>query len=291
MKLATIQTNTLRPSLTRVALITGFSLAISAKATIPTSDLPNFDGLPNFAQLGNQITEHNATVNGNVGVSSGGLLDLDNPGTINGNVFVSSGATFDQVGTVNGSVFTGQDLSTDQSAVFSASAGLGALPAVQTVSGDQTSSLSYNVPVGQVEVVDLNGGLDLKHTDDITLTGGGDLVLNISGSFTLQDSASILGNPANIFINYLGTSAVTSDENNLVDGQIFFPNAEAELKSTFFGAIYSGDQNVELLANGTLNAVALPEPGSTILISTALTALLLARNRLCRPKHLLRKKN
>src|SRR6516162_9776206 len=146
MKFPKIQTNTLCLPLTRVALITAFSLSISAKATIPSSDLPSFDGLPNFAQLGNQITEHNATVNGNVGVSSGGLLDLDNPGTINGNVFVSSGATFDQVGTVNGSVFTGQDLSTQQSTVFSASAGLDALHAVQSVSGDQTSSLSYNVP-------------------------------------------------------------------------------------------------------------------------------------------------
>src|SRR5215469_10759790 len=276
MKHPIFQTNALRLPLMPMALITGFCLAMSAKATIPVTDLPNFDGLPNFAQLGNQITEHNATVNGNVGVSSGGTLDLDNPGTINGNVFVANGATFDQVGTVNGSVFTSQDLSSDQSTVFSASAGLGALPAVQTVSGDQTSSLSYNVPAGQVEVVDLNGGLDLKHTDDITLTGGGDLVLNISGSFTLQDSASILGNPADIFINYLGTSAVTSDENNLVDGQIFFPNASADLKSTFFGGIYSGDQNVELLANGTLNAVPLPEPGSMVLISTALASLLLA---------------
>jgi hypothetical protein len=281
MKLSIIQTNTPRLSLMRMALITGFSLAISVKATIPASDLPSFDGLPAFAQLGNQITEHNATVNGNVGISASGTLDLDNPGTINGNVSVANGATFDQVGTVNGSVFTGQDLSTEQSTVFSASAGLDALPAVQTVSGDQTSPLSYNVPAGEVEVVDLNGGLDLKHSDDITLTGGGDLVLNISGSFTLQGSASILGDPANIFINYLGTSPVTSDENNLVDGQIFLPNAGADLKSTFFGAIYSGDQNVELLANGTLNAVPLPEPGSIALAAIGGISTIILRHRRC----------
>src|SRR5215469_18533770 len=111
MKLPINQSNALRLLSIRMALITGFSVAISAKATVPATDLPNFDGLPNFAQLGNNITEHNATVNGNVGVSSGGLLDLDNPGTINGNVFQATGATFNETGHLNGSLFTGQDLS------------------------------------------------------------------------------------------------------------------------------------------------------------------------------------
>ena len=279
MKLPAIQTNVPRQTWMRLALISVFSLAISAKATIPAADLPNFDNLANFAQLGNQITEHNATVNGNVGVSSGGLLDLDNPGTINGNVFQATGATVDLAGDLNGSLFTGQNLTTDQATVFSASAGLNALPAVQDISADQTSPLSFDVPAGQVEVVDLNGGLDLKHSDDITLTGGGDLVLNISGSFTLQDQASILGGASNIFINYLGTAAVTSDENNIVDGQIFIPNAEADLKSTFFGAIYSGDQNVELLANGTLNAEPLPEPGTIALAALGGLSMIVLRHR------------
>jgi hypothetical protein len=270
-----------RTSIIRIAVIAGSALAISSKATVPVSDLPSFDNLPNFAQLGNSIDVHNATVNGNVGVSSDGTLDLDTPGTINGNVFEATGATFDQAGNLNGSLFTGQNLSTEQSSVFSDSSDLGALPAVQSVAADQTTPLAFVVPAGQVEVVDLNGGLDLKHSDDITLTGGGDLVLNISGTFTLQDAASILGDPSNIFINYLGTTAVTTKENNVVDGQIFLPSAEADLDSTFFGAIYSGDQNVELMANATLNGVPLPEPGAMAMMSAGfIPFILLARRRL-----------
>lgn len=275
MKSPTIKSITV--PLLRIALIAGSCLAISSKAEVPQSDLPNFDGLGNFAQLGNSITVHNATVNGNEGISSGGAFDLDTPGTVNGNLYQATGATATLAGTLNGSLFPNQNLSTDQSTVFSASVNLATLIPDETITGDQTSPLSFDVPAGEVEVIDLNGGLNLKHSDDITLTGGGDLVLNIMGSFTLQDAASIVGSPSDIFVNYEGTSAVTTDENDLVDGQLFFPDAEADLKSTFFGGIYSGDPNVELLANATLNAVPLPEPGSVVLVSAALASLLFWR--------------
>lgn len=279
MKHPIIQIDTMRA----ITLAAGFFLTISAKATDPISDLPNFDGLSSFAELGNSIDVHNATVNGNEGVSSGGVLDLDTPGTINGNLFAASGASVTVDGNLNGSFIPGQNLSTEQNTAFSDSSALAGLTPDDVISGDQTTPLSYDVPAGQVQVVNLNGGLDLKHSDDITLTGAGDLVLNISGTFTLQDAASIVGNPANIFINYLGTSEVTTKENNVVDGQIFLPDASATLKSTFFGGIYSGDQNVELLANAVLNAEPVPEPGTMVLMSAGLASLLLAR-RLCNLK-------
>lgn len=52
-------------------------------------------------------------------------------------------------------------------------------------------------PACRVEVVHLNGGLNLNF-QIITFTGRGDLVLNIEGAFSLNGSANILGNPANI---------------------------------------------------------------------------------------------
>src|SRR5215469_3601185 len=100
MKPTMIQTNTVRA----ITLLAGLSLATSAKATVPVSDLPDFDNLPNFAQLGNQLQYANNTINGNVGVSDGGTLlrnSINN--TINGDLHVGNGATSTGGGTTTGS--------------------------------------------------------------------------------------------------------------------------------------------------------------------------------------------
>src|SRR5215469_11309545 len=148
MKHPTIRTNTVRI----LALACGLSLAMSAKATLPTSDLPNFDNLPNFGELGNQLNESQATINGNVGVTENGKLNLPALSTIQGNVDVANGATYNDLGHEDGSTFAGLDLTGDQNTVFSASEALDALTPDQIVSGNETSALSYNVPAGEVDV-------------------------------------------------------------------------------------------------------------------------------------------
>ena len=279
MRLQTIQTNTVR-----VIAIAGLSLAISSKATVPISDLPDFDNLDNFAQLGNQLNNGNDTINGNSGVSEGGLSTLASLSTINGNVYVGNGATFSNSGHVTGSTFTGQDLTTEQNTVFSASEGLDALTPDQIVSSLQTGSLSFNVPAGQVYVVDLNGGLSLNSAN-ITLTGTGLLVLNILGSFNLGGTASILGNASNIFINYLGSNTGNSSQHDVIDGQVFIPNASANLGGTWNGGIFSGNQTITMLNAATINAVPIPEPGTMALAATGGLSILLLRLRFCLLKH------
>lgn len=285
MKLHTNQTTRARfrrasNLLMRTALIAGFSVAISSKATVPTSDLPDFDNLPNFAQLGNDLNENDGDVYGNVGVSEGGTISIGAPSTINGDLYLATGATQSGPGAVTGTTFTGVSLSTEQSTVFTASADLANLTPDQVVSGDQTTGLSIDVAPGEVYVLNLNGGLDLNN-QNITLTGGGDLVLNIGNTFSLTGSASIDGPAQNIFVNYTGGNTVDTHVGDTVNGQVFIPNAPASLDGVWNGGVFSGNLEASLLSAGTINAVPVPEPGVMALISASLVAsLLLVRRRL-----------
>ena len=276
MKLSTIQTDTVRV----VALMAGLSLAISARATVPISDLPDFDNLPNFAQLGNNIVVDGGTVNGNLGVSAGGDLSRTAPATINGDLYLAPGVANSGSGRVTTSIFTGQNLSVDQAAVFSASAGLSGLTPDTVYSSSQTGPFTFNVPVGEVYVVNFNNGLDLNSGSTITLTGGGSLVLNIAHSLSFSGATSgIFGDPANVFINYTGTSAMDMSLAT-VNGQFFMPDAAATMTGGILnGGVFSGNSLVTLDGLQTINAMPVPEPGVMVLISAGLASLLLARHR------------
>jgi len=294
MKLPTVYKNTVRIwrardriciSLMGAALVAGFSLPMSSKATVPISSLPDFGNLTNFAELGNQLNESAVTINGNVGVSENGTLTLASPSTINGDVYVASGATFSRLGTVTGSIFTGQNLAAEQSTVFSASSALAALPADQTVTGNQATGLSIDVPTGLVYVLDLNGGLNLSD-QNITETGGGDLVINLASSaFNLKGTSSILGNPQNIFINYLGSGTVNSAVGDVVNGQVFIPGGAANLDGTWNGSIFGGNKTITMLADSTLNGVPIPEPSSIAMAAMGGISMIILRLRHGRLKH------
>lgn len=279
MKLPIFQTSALPIPLMWMALIAGFSLAMSAKATVPVSSLPDFDNLPNFGQLGNNLSSATASVNGNVGVSDGGSLSGPGFFTINGNFSVGNGASVIIPSTVTGTTLTGQNLSLEQSTVFSASAGLAALPPDQTISSLETGPLSFDVPAGQVRVVNLDGGLNLSGGNGITVTGGGGLVLNIGTGFTIAGGGSITGPASNIFINYLG-SATADLSTALIDGQIFIPGAATQLSAgAVNGGVFTGDSNINLSLGQVINAVPVPEPGAMALAAMGGLATILLRHR------------
>lgn len=285
MKLPIFRTNTPRLPLMRMALIAGFSLAISAKATVPDTDLPDFDNLPNFSLLGNQLNAIDTTINGNAGVSENGLLNLEAPSTINGDVSIGNGATLTGPGQITGNIFASQDLTTEQNTVFTASEVLDALPADLVISGNQTAALSFAPPAGEVEVVDLNGGLNLND-QNISMNGDGTLVLNVLGSFSLTGTASILGNAQNVFINYLGTSTMVTTGLPSIEGQVFIPNAAADLEGTVNGAVYSGDGTISFLSTSTLNGNPVPEPATIVLAAMSGLSTILLRHRFGRLKKL-----
>lgn len=263
----------------RLPLLACLSLAISTQATVPSSDLPNLDSSNNFVEFGNQQVDSLATINGNVGVSRGGMLDLTAPATINGDLYLDTPVTLNQMGVINGTTFNGQNLTTEQDTVISSSAALAALPADETISSNQTMGLSFDVPAGQVEVVDLNGGLNLNY-QNITLTGGGALVLNIEGSFSLNGSASIVGDPANIYVNYLDGSPITADVASTIDGMLFDADVDANLDGTVNGSINGGDGTITIDSGGTVNPV--PEPKELMFSGLGAFLVHLARRRFSR---------
>ena len=282
------QTNIARGLRASVPLFACLLLAMPAKATVPSSDLPDLGSLNTFAEVGNQLDVNQSTVNGDLGVFSGGKLTLTKSSKtkINGDIFAATNVTFIRMSAFNGIVFSNQDLSSEQSDVFSDSSTLAGLAPDVTLSKAQTKALSFDVSTGQVEVVDLNGGLSLNNKN-ITLTGGGDLVLNIKGSFSLNGTAGILGNPDDIFINFEGTRTIASRAHDTIDGLVFDPNAAASLGGTVDGGVFGGGKQITL-SGATLTQA--PEPGPTLLISTGLTSLLLARRRFRGPKNEFKKK-
>lgn len=266
----------------RIALIACLSPVISAKATLPSSALPNLGPFGNLAELENQ-TGMPDTMNGGLGVFTPWQLVFTTPTKteINGEFYTTDDAQSSKTVVVDGTVFSGPAIAFEQSQLSVDSSALAALTPDQTFGGDQTEAMNFDVGPGQVEVVDLNGGLNLDN-QKITLTGGGDLVLNIQGSFGLAGTAGILGDPDNIDINYEGDSPITTGTSATIDGLIFDPNAAANLDGTWSGGVYAGTKTITLMVETDPSPA--PEPGSMVLISTGLVSLLLAHRRLCSMK-------
>jgi hypothetical protein len=252
----------------RGALVVCLCQAFVTEA-VPSSALPDISLLSGYTEFGNAEMESLVTINGNVGVSSGGDLNLMAPSTINGNVYVSSGATFQHAGTVSGSVFTGQDLAANQSQVFSASTTLGGLAPNYTFATLSTLQ-NFSATAGNVTVVNV-GALNLNNVN-INFTGSGYLVINVTGSFSMGGTAGILAaDPTHVFVNYTGTSTLNTHVGDSVDGYLFVPNAAGNLDGTFFGGLYGGDGALTLLSGATLRSQSTSVPDAT---SSALLLLL-----------------
>jgi hypothetical protein len=254
MKRPTIQTSTPRvcraggltssfigPFIKSLPLFAFLSLAIAAKATLPSSDFPDLGSLGALTELGHPLVEIPDT---------------------------AANSSYTRLTVVYGTVFSDPALVSSPSQVLLASSALAALTPDQTITANQTAALSYDVNSGQVEVVDLNGGLNLNN-QNITLAGGGSLVLNIEGSFSLDGSAGIFGNPNNIYINFEGNSTLTTGVASTIDGLVLDPFAPAILTGNLNRGFYG------IFVPGTPAVV--PEPGPTVLISMGLMSLLLAR--------------
>ena len=264
----------------RPVLALVFFCAFNAKAA-STAALPDISLLRPYAEFGNQLDESIAAITGNVGVSAGGNLHVMETAIINGNVFVASGATFqnDRANNSNiaGTITTGQNLTATQNQVFSASSTLSTLSPDLTFS-TLDSNQNFSAPAGTALVVDvtnLNLNGNGANGANISFSGAGDLVLNVSGSFNLGGTTGILtSDPSHVFINYTGSSGLQTNVANIVDGNLFIPTANANLAGTFFGGLYTGTGLVTLTSGATLAAV--PE-GSTLWLVLLGLALVSAR--------------
>lgn len=228
-----------------------------ASATISSTDLPDISLLSSYTEFGNSEVESLVTVNGNVGVSQGGTLNLMGPSAIDGNVYVSTGATFDHVGTVTGTIYTGQNLTANQQEVFTASSAYTALGSgvnhPDFTFATLNSSQSFSAAAGQVTVVNV-GNLSLNNAN-INFSGAGYLVINVTGSFSLVGTAGILDtDPSHVFVNYTGTGSINTHVGDTIDGYVFDPKGSGSLDGTWFGGLYGGDGTITLLSGCKLTA-------------------------------------
>lgn len=267
--------NSVCVSLMRMALIAGFSLAISSKATVPITELPVFGDLGNFTLFGGSINLQNVTVTGDVGVANGGSINRMAPGAIKGNLYLGVGATqMATAGPVN-SIISNTNLFLQQDTVYSASLAMAGFMPDITYDTSPSSPVNISTTAGLITVVNLNAGLN----QPVTVTGGGVAVLNIlGGSVTLQGGVS--GNPANIFINYTGTGSVSwmAGGGPVINAQIFVPNGTASTSGgTLNGSIFGGLGTMAFTSATVINGVApVPEPGTTVLIMAGLVAFTLS---------------
>jgi hypothetical protein len=241
----------------------------TAKA-VPSSSLPDVSLITAYTEFGNQEAESLVTINGKVGVSSGGRLHVMAPSVINGDVAVASGATFqnDKADNTNihGSILMNQNLTATQNQVASASTAFSALSADQTFS-TLNSTQSFTAPAGTALVVDITN-LTLNNAN-INFSGPGYLVLNVSGSFSLNGSAAILdSDPTHVFDNYSGSSALQTKVGDTIDGYLLIPTANASLDGTFFGGLYAGTGTITLLSGAKVGS-AVPEPATASLLGLA----------------------
>jgi hypothetical protein len=229
-----------------------------ARALTPFDDTPYVTLIQNYTQFGANLDESlgslgSPTVQGNLGVSNNGKLHIAAPFNVYGNVYVGMGASYknDKAdgSNIHGSVFTNQNLTAAQNQIYSDSATFAAFAPDQTFTTLNTTQ-SFTAPAGFAYVVNITN-LNLNN-QNITFSGLGYLVLNISGSFSLTGTASILavsGTPNNhIFVNYTGTGTMTTHVGDEIDGRIFIPRGSANLDGTFKGHIYSGQGLVTLLS-------------------------------------------
>ena len=213
-----------------------------------------------YAQFGNSEDESLVTIHGNVGISAGGTLHVFSPSQIYGDVFVDTNATLtdDQANfsNIHGTIHRNQNLAATQNQVFTASAKWDTFTPDQSFSNlNSTQNFTNNV-AGTALVVDITN-LSLNNAN-ITFSGMGYLVLNVSGSFTLQGTAGILANggtsPSHIFINYTGTSTLTTKVGDTIDGYLLVTKASATLDGGFVGGIYSGKGKVTLMSGATVSS-------------------------------------
>lgn len=273
------------PFLATVFLLFGSNSVIAASY----ADLPDLSLLTPYATYGKIYSDSNVTIDGDVAISNNGKLTLQAPCTINGNLYLGVGATNEGPGTITGSRTTNVDFSAAQDQLFQASTTLKTLQADYT-KGDVTSGMTFAAQ-GPVTVIDMMS-LNLSKGEDILFSGSPTdyFILNISGKMALSGDATIGTSlyTSRVILNLYDTGSLgtVAKKGTVINATTLVPYATATFHSVN-GAIYSGNQNITLMSDATVNHLPyappvpspVPIPGIPILLGSGLAVVAMCRKK------------
>ena len=225
------------------------------------------------------------TTTGNVGISSGGNLQLNssngNPSVaIQGNVYLGNTATISHPEQVTGSVLTtnqGAKLTQANTDARNASRTFANLaPTLSVPGGAINGTTTINGGAG-VNVVSVSG-INLGNGQKLTLNGpaGSQFIINNSGGFSLQSGQIVLtgGLTANdVVLNNTGTGQLQTsgglNNESIINGIVLAPNASIGFAPGLInGELIAGGQSVHLVSGASANSpptTTVPEPASLML--------------------------
>lgn len=208
----------------------------------------NYAGLELNAAKTFTISSGNTIVTGNIGVAANGTLNFSGGGTVTGEVDAGSGA---KVTISGGSVADGGTVEPDAglaaiiSQAYSAATYYSGLSATQTF-GNIGASTTFTGS-GGLNVIDVNGNINLQGGSALTLTGGANdqFVINVDASsgvdLTLGGGSSIVlnGISANqVVFNLVGTGTQLNSNGNSLTNGVFLAASGDEVIS---GGVHDSD--------------------------------------------------
>ena len=194
---------------------------------------------------------------------------------INGNLSVKT-TTSAPPAQVSGAIFGGATgvLSLAWASAFNASVNFAGMAANQTLSGINGSTVINAIGSGQY-VVDVNGNVNLGIGQVLTINGNGaaDVIINISGALSLNSGAiNLTGGltSSHVLLNFTGNQSLQSTGNlSMINATVLAPSSNV--------AFATSGMNGELIAGGRQVHLAyydsVPEPGTMLLMGTALTGI------------------
>ena len=234
-----------------------------------------------FGLSGSEVELVHATVNGDVAVGPGGILDFRASSTVNGDIFVDSSATIKKFhGAHTGALLTEWELGQATTDAIQA-----ANTAASMIPTDTFSSLG-----GDNQTITGTGGWNIINVTDIagqnsvTLEGGPDdvFIFNVFGEFDLKGSAQISGvDPSRVLINIIGPGIkeVSSKQGTLIEGTVLAVDRSLDLYSVHDSVIGGMGGTITLKSTNSLtqdnfNTSAVPIPSGIFLLGSGLLGLM-----------------
>jgi choice-of-anchor A domain-containing protein len=230
---------------------------------------------------------YSSQVDGNVGVAPNGNLRVSSSSDIYGNAYLDTAGSYTGGGTITGTLYQNSATNTllnnaSQAALLASNDAAGMAATITSYTNINNPSSGFTITgTSGINVINLTN-LDLSGAADVlTLSAptNGSFVINVSGTFSVGNSASIVVSGGlsnfNVLYNVTGTgSAVTFNGTNGnvdIQGIVLAPYRDISVNgSNVDGEVISGNLNITVVNNATIDA---PEPTTLALLASGLAGL------------------